>query len=146
MHALLQNSHPYVRSLCYFFLPLPCTPITEYVKNTMGLELPETLKDFEEASFDSGVEVGKKFRPWLDNERYYFLHKYCEIFNDVFQINNIELSAESKGFLEGDAKLRKIFEGVEKVNKPRVLYRPYVLDRVLKHEHIDLLEDLKKRV
>lgn len=139
----LKKINPYVRALNYMFLPLPLTPLSSYIENEMKLTLPHSLKDYEDASFDSGREEGRKFRPWLSRERYDFLHSYCLVFNDVFQINNINLSQQSLKLLASDPKLRQMFKDIEKVNKPKVYYMPYALDRVLNNEKI-ILSDLNK--
>ena len=79
----------------------------------------------------------------MTKERYEFLHKYSLVFRDAFQVNNMELSKESLYFLNSDSKLRELFKGIEKVAKPKIFNRIYVLDRVLDKDHIDLPNDLK---
>jgi len=139
----LKEVNPYVRCLTYLYFPLPFTSLNSYIENEMGLTLPNTLKDYEDASLDSGTEEGRKFRPWLNKERYDFLHSYCLVFDDVFQINNMGLSQRSLKLLNDDPKLKQMFRGIEKVSRPKVFYRPYILDRVLSNEKI-ILMDLKK--
>jgi radical SAM superfamily enzyme YgiQ (UPF0313 family) len=142
----LKEINPYVRALTYLYLPLPFTPLNSYIENEMGLVLPHSLKDYEDANFDSGKKEGMKFRPWISEESYDFLYGYCVVFEDAFQINNMGLSQESLKLLKTNSRLRQIFKGIDKVNRPKVFYRPYVLDRVLKNEKIDLLNDLKRMV
>ena len=143
---LLKSINPYVRALTYVFLPLPCTPLSNYVEDQMGCNLPNMMNDYEKANFDSGKEDGLRYRPWLTKERYELLHKYCSIFDDVFQINNLSLSEESLSYLNDDLKLKHIFRGIDGVNRPKKVYRPYILDRVLEGDNIDLLSDLKKNI
>jgi len=140
----LKKINPYVRALTYLYLPLPFTPLNSYIENEMGLVLPHNLKDYEDACLDSGKKEGMKFRPWLSKEEYDFLHSYRLVFDDAFQINNMALSQESLKLLKTNSTLRQMFKGIDKVNRPRAFYRPYVLDRVLKNEEIDLLNDFKK--
>ncbi len=142
----LKKINPFVRSLTYLFFPLPETPLATFAEKEYGLKLPDTIKDYQDACLDSGVEKGKKFRPWLDDERYMFLHNYCRIYDDVFQVNNLDLSEDSVKLLRSNSKLRELFDGIAKVNRPKRFYRPYVLDRLLKKEKIDLLNDIKKHV
>ena len=139
----LKEINPYVRCLTYLFFPLPFTSLNTYLEKEMGLTLPNSLKDYEDASLDSGTEEGRKFRPWMSKERYDFLHSYCLVFDDAFQVNNMNLSEQSLKLLENDPKLKEMFRGIEKVNRPKVFYRPYILDRVLNNEKI-ILMDLKK--
>ncbi|MFH1968237.1 MAG: radical SAM protein [bacterium] len=135
--------NPYIRGLTCLYLPLPFTALNSYIENEMGVALPNSLKDYEDACLDSGTEEGRKFRRWLSKDRYDFLHKYCLVFDDAFKQNNINLSEQSLKLLENDSKLRQIFDGIEKVNRPKVFYRTYILDRVLNNEKI-ILMDLKK--
>lgn len=139
----LKEINPYVRVDLYLYLPLPFTPLSNYIENEMNLPLPNNLSDYESANFDSSCKEGVRFRPWLAKERYEFLHKYSLVFRDAFQINNMELSKESLYFLNSDSKLRELFKGIEKVTKPKIFNRTYVLDRVLEKDHIDLANDLK---
>lgn len=139
----LKEINPYVRCLTYLYFPLPFTSLNSYIKNEMKLVMPSSLKDYEDASLDSGTEEGRKFRPWLSKERYDFLHSYCLVFDDAFQTNNMGLSERSLKLLGDSPKLRQMFKDIEKVNRPKVFYRPYILDRVLNNEKI-ILMDLKK--
>lgn len=142
----LKESNPYVRAVPYLYLPLPFTPLSSYVEDEMGLALPHSLKDYEDGCFDSGKKAGMKFRPWISKEKYDFLYGYSLVFSDAFQINNMGLSQKSLKLLRANSRLRQMFRGIDKVNRPRVFYRPYILDRVLKNERIDLLNDLRKLV
>jgi len=143
---LLKSINPYVRALTYVFLPLPCTPLLYYVEDKMGYKLPNEMNDYERANFDSGKEDGLRYRPWLTKERYELLQKYCSIFDDAFQINNLSLSEGSLSYLNDDPKLKYIFRGIDRVNRPKKFYRPYILDRVLEGDNINLLIDLKRYI
>lgn len=140
----LKEINPYVRTVVYLYLPLPFTPLSNYIAKEMNLSLPNNLADYESSKFDSNYKKGVKFRPWLTKERFEFLHKYRVIFEDAFRINNTELSKKSLGFLSSDSKLRELFKGIEKVARPKIFNRTYVLDRVLENDQIDLLNDLKE--
>jgi len=139
----LKAINPFVRVLAFLMFPLPFTPITKYVKD-MGHKLPSTLREYEDADFVAKNELGMKFRPWLDKDRFYFLTEFCQVFSDAFQTHNNKLSEKSQKILDTNSKLREIFKGVETVNSPSTDFRPYLLDRVLKKEKIDLLHDLQK--
>lgn len=139
----LKEINPYVNASTYLFLPLPHTPLESYIINDMGFKLPFTLNDFEQARFE--FEGGKKFRPWINDDRYTLLKQYCDVFNDAFQINNMTLSENSITILDENPVLKHIFGGIERVKKPSVFYIPYVLDRVLKGELINLEHDLIER-
>lgn len=141
----LKEINPYVRALAFLFLPLPFTPLYSYVEKEMRLELPKKLVDFESASFSYDAEE-IRFRPWLTKVRYEFLGNYCKIFTDAFQTNNLKLSEESENDLQNDPKLREMFRGIEKGNRPKVFYRPYILDKILANKKIDLLNDLKNKI
>jgi len=136
----LKEINPYAYAATYLFLPLPHTPIESYIINDMGFTLPYTMKDFEQAHFE--FEGGKKYRPWIDDDRYILLKQYCDVFKDAFQINNMALSENSITLLDENRVLKHIFSGIECVRKPAVYYVPYVLDRVLKGESINLKRDL----
>lgn len=141
----LKKINPYVRAELNIFLALPFTPLESYIIQEMGFELPHDLNNFEQARFDH-FEHAKKFRPWLDDERYNFLNDYCNVFRDAFKINNMELSENSKRMLDENQKLKHIFIGIERINKPSIFYMPYVLDRVLKGKSINLERDLTEKV
>lgn len=146
MMLRLKEINPFVRAVAYLILPLPATPLTEYIEKDLGLHVPCTIDDYEHANFDSGYPEGIRFRPWLDPDRYGFLHRFSVVFGDAFQVNNLELSEESRDILSSDAQLREIFACVESVRRPSAFYMPYVLDRVLKGETVDLVNDLKKHI
>ncbi len=142
----LKQINPFVRALTYLFLPLPFTPLYEHVEKALGLNMPKTIQDFEEANFDSGNEHALRYRPWLTQERMTFLHQYCLVFNDTFQENNQKLSGQSQEILRADPRMQTLFRGAEEARRPKDGYRPYVLDRVLRGETIDLVNDLKAHV
>lgn len=134
----LKKINPYVRAVAFLYLPLPFTPLNSYIENEMGLPLPHTLRDYEEATFDSGTEQGRKFRPWLSKEKYDFLHKYCLVFDDAFRTNNMSLSSQSEELLAANPKLKDVFRGIKEASRPKAFYAPYVLDRVLSNEKVAL--------
>jgi anaerobic magnesium-protoporphyrin IX monomethyl ester cyclase len=138
----LKQINPFVRALTYLFLPLPFTPLFEHIEKVLGLSIPMTIRDLEEANFDSGNEHAARYRPWLTPERVAFVRQYCHVFNDTFQENNQELSEQSLEILRANPRMQTLFRGAEEVRRPKDGYRPYVLDRVLRGETIDLVNDL----
>ncbi len=140
----LKSVNPFVRGQPYLYLPLPNTPLESYIRETMGFDLPRSLRYYENARFE--FDGGEKYRPWIDADRYALLRDYVEIFRDLFQINNIAVSEKSIVTLEENPRLKKIFGDVSAINKPHEKYLPYVLDRVLRNEAIDLEHDLGMRV
>jgi radical SAM superfamily enzyme YgiQ (UPF0313 family) len=138
----LKEINPFVRAHPYLYLVIPKTPLESYIIDELGYNLPRELHDYERASFD--FENGREFRPWLNEEDYILLQKYCDVFKDAFQVNNRVLSENTYAILDEDPLLKSIFSGIEQVNHPLTAYHPYVLDRVLRLEEIDLRNDLKK--
>lgn len=138
----LKEINPYVRCAVYIFLPLPQTPLLYFTEKEYNVKISQSLPDFEDAAIDSGIAT-KKLRPWMSDEKFQFLTDYCTIFGSAFRMNNPDLSPEAKELLEKNERLRKLFKGVEKVNHPKGNYKPYVLDRVLRGEKIDLVNDLR---
>ncbi len=143
---LLKDVHPFVRATCYMYLPFPETALFGITERICGVELPNRIDQFEDANiyvYDTKDPVGRKFRPWLSQEQFEFLFHFGMIFNDVFQTLNLELKEETRDLLKDSPRLRKLFRGIENVNRPKTLYRPYVLDKVLAGEQIDLANALK---
>jgi len=142
----LKEINPYVRAVVYLFFPIPFTPLREYIVNDLGFELPVGVKSYEyyEDYFEAGLPGGEKHRPWLSKERYDFLTRFTTVFIDAFRIDNMALSSNSKELLEKDGKLNSLFEGIENINRPPRAEIPYVLDRILNGERIDLINDLKR--
>lgn len=140
----LKTVNPFVRGQPYLYLPLPNTPLESYIRETMGFDLPRSLRYYENARFE--FDSGEKYRPWIDEDRYQLLKNYVDVFRDLFQINNLVVSEKTMNLLDGDPKLRTIFGDVSAINKPRKKYIPYVLDRVLRNEIIDLEHDLVRKV
>ncbi len=136
----LKEINPFVRGNPYLYMPLPDTPLESYIRDTMGFAMPHDLLHYENARFD--FEGGQKYRPWIDEERYYLLKDYCDIFRDVFQINNLEVSDDTLKKLDANPKLKRMFGDVTTISRPPQKYIPYVLDRVLRGEKIDLATDL----
>lgn len=139
----LKKINPYVRALTFLYYPLPFTPLESYIIKDLGYTLPRDMEDYENSGFD--FNLGKKFRPWLDDNRMNFLNMYCEVFTDAFQALNLTLSDRSKQILSNNPELEELFGEIEMVNRPKTNYLPYVLDRVLKNEKIDLLQDLRDK-
>jgi anaerobic magnesium-protoporphyrin IX monomethyl ester cyclase len=138
----LKEINPYVRGNPYLYLPLPNTPLESYISKTMGFSLPHSLIHYENARFD--FEGGQKYRPWIDDDRYSLLKDYCDIFRDVFQINNLTIAENTFSLIDENPHLKTIFGDITRISKPPVRYVPYVLDRVLRGEEIDLEHDLAR--
>ena len=144
----LKEIHPFIRGNIYLFLPLIKTELFDIVENMYNVKLPIDIVDLEEANFwvkNIHDPIGKKFRPWMGDEYFEFLVYYGNIFNDLFRTNNIGFSKTTEIILKKNPEITKIFEGIEDVNHPKSDYRPYVLNRVLRDEKIDLINDLKDK-
>ncbi len=86
-----------------------------------------------------------KYRPWLTRERALFLIDFIKVFNDVFRTCNIPvMNEETKEILAGSEKMRELFLGVETINRPKSEYHPYVLNKVLAGDKIDIENGLKE--
>jgi radical SAM superfamily enzyme YgiQ (UPF0313 family) len=141
----LKEINPYVRGHSYFFFPLPNTPLETYINEELGFKLPRSLIGYENCHFENFAE-GRCYRPWIDEDQYLLLEKYCEIFQEVFQINNMTISNRIMEILDDYPRLKYIFGDIEAINKPSVKNYPYVLDRLLNDEKIDLQNDLVRMV
>ncbi|MDP7244722.1 MAG: hypothetical protein QF568_05230, partial [Flavobacteriales bacterium] len=86
----------------------------------------------------------RKFRPWISDERFKFLLNYGILFNEIFKANNSKLDEGLMELLK-DNEIKEMFRGIEDVNKPKTDYKPYVLDKVLNGEIIDLVNGLKNK-
>lgn len=133
----------FARGHMFFYYPVPHTPLRKYVEKELGYKLPNDLKTYENAEFYFGVEEMRETRPWLSADRFDFITKYIDIFNDAFRTVNMELSQKTLDTLADNPKLREIFAGIQDMRRPKKFYDPYVLDRVLRNEKIDLLNDIK---
>jgi radical SAM superfamily enzyme YgiQ (UPF0313 family) len=148
MMLKLKEINPFMRGNIYLYFPLPKTKLFDTVEEIYNVKIPSDLEKLEEANFwvkDIEDPIGRKFRPWIDNERFRFLVKYGVVFNDVFKVNNIRLEEEAKNLLKNDNEIKEMFKGVENVNRPKTDYKPYVLDKVLNGEKIDLINGLKNK-
>ncbi len=145
----LKKINPFIRGNNYLFLPLPKTKLFNIVENIYNLDLPKDITLYKDANFwvkSIDDPVGKKFRPWMSDKYFKFLVLYGIVFNDIFKMCNIELSDETKKILEQDQDIKEMFEGVEFVNRPLARYRPYILDKILNNEQIDLIKGLENYV
>lgn len=148
MMKKVKQNNPFARGNSYFFLPLPKTQLYTEVEKMYNLKLPHKLEDLKEANFwvkDTNDPIGKKFRPWLSDEKFEFLVYYGTIFNNVFRNNNTKTDYKVKEMLKNNPKLKQMFGDIETIEHPKTDYIPYVLDRVLKDYKIDLLNDLKNK-
>jgi len=145
MMLKLKKINPFMRGNIYLYFPLPKTKLFDKVEEIYKVKIPSKIDELEDANFwvkDTKDPIGKKFRPWIDKDRFEFLVKYGIVFNDIFKVNNIIIDEEVKELLKED-DLKEMFKGVENVNHPQTDYKPYVLDKVLKGEKIDLINGLK---
>jgi len=144
----LKEIGPFIRGNSYFFLPLPKTGLYDVVEKIYDVKLPINMVDLEDANFwvkDIEDPVGKKFRPWLSDEQFQFLVYYGLVFNDVFKTNNSKIDETTKEIFKINPKIREMFRGAESVNHPKTDYRPYILDRLLKGDAIDMVADLRDK-
>ena len=143
----LKKANPFARGNMYLYYPLPKTKLHDSIEDIYNIKLTDKTKDYENANFwvkSTNDPLGNKSRPWLTKENFTNLVLYGCAFNDAFQMCNLELEEETKTILGEHFVIREIFKGIESVNKPKKQYRPYVLDRVLNKEEIDLINDLQK--
>jgi len=142
----LKKINPFVRGNVYLFFPLPYTKLTNQIKIECNVKITNDIRNYEKANFwvrDTNDQIGKKFRPWISDKQFKTLVLYGYVFNDVFKACNIEIENKIKTILKEDSDIRELFDGIESVNHPNAHYRPYILDRVLNGESINLLTDLK---
>jgi len=145
MMLKLKQTNPFMRGNIYLYFPLPKTKLFDSVEKIYNVKIPTEISELEDANFwvkDTKDPIGKKFRPWIDNERFEFLVKYGIVFNDIFKVNNLKIANEVKELLK-EGEIKEMFEGVENVNHPKTDYKPYVLDKVLNGEKIELINGLK---
>jgi len=146
MMLKLKEINPFMRGNIYLYFPLPKTKLFDSVEEIYNVKIPTDISKLEEANFwvkDTEDPIGKKFRPWIDKERFRFLVKYGLVFNDVFKVNNLRIDEDVKELLKYNKEIKEIFKGVENVNHPKTDYKPYVLDKVLNGQKIDLINGLK---
>jgi len=74
--------------------------------------------------------------------KHIFKMKSFNLYCDIFQINNLAVSDDTFRKLDANPKLKWIFDDMTSINKPPQKYIPYVLDRILRGEKIDLETDL----
>jgi len=142
----LKELHPFARARAYLYLPLPKTKLYKIVEETYHLKLPTDIRAWEEANLwvdDIDDPVGNKFRPWLSKERFQFLIHYGMVFGELFKVNNSKRDPVIQQILERELTIKKMFQGTEQVNHPKTDYIPYVLDKALAGEKIDLINGLK---
>lgn len=141
----MKDINPFVRGNAYLFLPLPRTHLYLQTQEIYGVNLDKDIREYEDANFWVRCvddPWGKKFRPWLSDELFRFLVHYGIVFNDVFRMCNRELTEETVSLLETNKELGDMFGDVSGISKPNKDYNPYILDRVLRNEKIDLKKDL----
>jgi radical SAM superfamily enzyme YgiQ (UPF0313 family) len=110
----LRRAHPWCRGVSYIYFPLPGTPLIEWTEQILGVNLHFPIKDYEHANFWPATDD-----PWGARFRPWLRKKEYR-----------EIAAEALAFRER----WKLPEG----------YRPYVLDRVLRKEKINLIKDLPR--
>ncbi len=144
MMLKLKSINPFMRGNIYLCFPLPKTKMCESLKK--DYELPLDLSDLEEANENIALltDADRKFRPWISEERYRFLIKYGILFNEVFKANNSKSDERIMEFLKDD-EIKEMFKGIENINRPKTDYKPYVLDKVLNGEEVDLVNGLKDK-
>ena len=145
----IKKINPFFRATAVLFLPLPKTTLFDDTEKIYSVTLPKDISSYEDANFwikdRSQDSAGKKFRPWISNDYYDFLVLYGYVFNDAFKMNNLKLTKKTTEILENNHEIREMFKGIESVNSPNVEYHPYVLEKVLNNEKIDLVNALKDR-
>jgi radical SAM superfamily enzyme YgiQ (UPF0313 family) len=140
----LKKINPFMKGNIYLCFPLPKTKMCELLKK--DYKLPLDLSDLEEANENIALltDVDRKFRPWISEERYRFLIKYGIFFNEVFKANNSKYDEKILDFMQDD-EIKEMFKGIENINRPKTDYKPYVLDKVLNGEEVDLVNGLKDK-
>jgi len=144
----MKRINPFSRGDAYLFLPLLKTQLAVDVEELYKIKLPTAIKEWEDANlWVKGVDddMGKKFRPWMSQERFKFLVNYGTVFNELFKTNNSKMDQAILSIIDENFDLQKIYKGAADVNRPKTDYRPYVLSRVLNGEKINLINDLKNK-
>ena len=83
---ILRMAAPLIRGNTYLWFPLPKTKLTAYTEAECEVDLDFSLTDYEEANFwVKDHEVGRRFRPWLSEERFNELTAWGLAFNETFK-------------------------------------------------------------
>ena len=140
----IKKVNPFMRGNIYLCFPLPKTKLCESLEK--NYKIPLDLSELEDANENIALlsDADRKFRPWISDERYKFLANYGLLFNEIFKVNNSKLDGRIMELLK-DNEMKEMFRGVENVNRPKTDYKPYVLDKVLNGEKIDLVNGLKNK-
>ncbi|MDD5433719.1 MAG: radical SAM protein, partial [Candidatus Pacebacteria bacterium] len=110
----IKQASPFARGDAYFFLPLPKTQLYDAVEDTYKVKLPKSISEWEEASTSiKRVDdpIGKKFRPWISNERFKFLVHYGIVFNEIFKTNNYKVDESLFQIISTSPGIKEMFRG-----------------------------------
>jgi anaerobic magnesium-protoporphyrin IX monomethyl ester cyclase len=69
--ARIREKNDMVRGVSYVYMPLPGTPLLDYIERELHYDMHFPIRDYENANFWPEVgDVGNKFRPWLSPYEY----------------------------------------------------------------------------
>lgn len=127
----LKEINPHVRANTYILSPIPETPIFEFVKNMVNIEIKWDMDDLANFHFRYMGRAASKFRPYLTPSDNLFYETVSEITNELFTELNTEPTPEQIDRTNSSGRLQYVFGDVSRINKPEVRERKYILDIVL---------------
>lgn len=127
----LKEVNPYIRANTYILSPIPETPIFEFVKKLVGIDIKWDLEDLANFHFRYMGRAASQFRPYLTPDDNLFYETVSELANELFTELNTEPTPEQIARINSSERLQYVFGEVSKINKPEVRERKYILDIVL---------------
>ncbi|MFC2051129.1 B12-binding domain-containing radical SAM protein [Chloroflexota bacterium] len=127
----LKEINPYVRVGTSILSPIPDTPIFEFAKELVGVDIEwdmEYLKDFHWRFMGRSAS---KYRPYLKPDDNLFYETVSKLTNELFLELNTNPTEEQLREIQNDKRLSYIFGDVNNINKPKDQERKYILDLVL---------------
>lgn len=145
----LKTINPFARLAAFFFMPLPATDLRDWIQKDLHYCLPDDLETWCKSEWYYQVNANdlRLQRPWLTHDEYDMNVDFTHLINKIFTAcNRPRITPEAQLLLSVHPKLAELFHPVHQIAQPSMDYRPYVLDRLLAGEKIDLRNDLKKYV
>ncbi len=127
----LKSINPYVRGNSYILSPIPETPIFEFVKNLLGIDIKWDLADLANFHFRYMGQAAYKFRPYLTPEDNSLYETLSELTNDLFRELNAPLTKEQEEIIKSNKRLSYILGDLHGINSPVDRTPKYILDQVL---------------
>ncbi len=127
----LKEINPYMRGNTYILSPIPHTPIFEFVKELVGVDIEWDMEDLANFHLRYMGRFASKFRPYLKPDDNLFYETVSEFTNELFPELNTNPTEEQLRKIQNDKRLSYIFGDVNDINKPKDRERKYILDLVL---------------